>query len=129
MADSSGIDQIIAGGAGASSRANFSGLANLFDSYYKGRDEFAKNDLRDSLREGVPLGADGQPDFGAIAKLFFEKGAINEGVAAANLGQQQQNILQNQEGARYAATGQPGGQPQQPIVSPTTSRNSVTIDP
>ena len=126
MAD---IDQIIAGGAGASSRADFSKLANLFDSYYKGRDEYAKNDLRDAFREGVPTDANGQPDFGAMAKVLFQKGGLNEGVAASNLDLQRQGIQQNREGANFVATGGAPSTPDQPIVSPTTSRNSVTIDP
>jgi len=126
MAD---IDQIIAGGAGASSRADFSKLANLFDSYYKGRDEYAKNELRDAFRDGVPTDANGQPDFGAMAKVLFQKGGLNEGVAASNLDLQRQGIQQNREGANFVATGGAPSTPDQPIVSPTTSRNSVTIDP
>src|SRR3981189_3043166 len=89
MAD---IDQIIAGGAGASSRADFSNLfSGGFDAYNKGRDEKAKNDLREAFKGGVPTTPEGQPDFGAMAKVLFQKGGLNEGTAAANLGIAQQN--------------------------------------
>lgn len=120
MAD---IDQIIAGGAGASSRADFSNLfSGGFDAYNKGRDEKAKNDLRDAFKGGVPTTPEGQPDFGAMAKVLFQKGGLNEGTAAANLGIQQQGLEQNREGATYAATGQSGGQP---VVSPPSSNRTA----
>src|SRR6185312_13365575 len=125
MAD---IDQIIAGGAGASSRADFSKLANLFDSYYKGRDEYAKNDLRDAFREGVPTDANGQPDFGAMAKVLFQKGGLNEGVAASNLDISRQQLAAGQKDRALYAGGGTSPAPD-PIVGPSTSRNPVTIDP
>jgi len=127
MAD---IDQIIAGGAGASSRANFSGLSNLFDSYYKGRDEFAKNELRDAFRGGVPTDANGQPDFAAMAKTLFEKGGLNEGVAASNLGIQRDQLKLGQDVASKMGQMESGGGAS-PIVSPPSSnRNaSTTVAP
>jgi len=128
MAD---IDQIIAGGAGASSRADFSKLANLFDSYYKGRDEYVKNDLRDAFREGGPTDANGQPDFGAMAKVLFQKGGLNEGVAASNLGIQRDQLRLGQQVSANMGNAEGGAPPTggDPIVGPSTSRNSVTIDP
>lgn len=128
MADtSSSIDQIIAGGAGASSRADFSKLPGILDSYFKGRDEAAKNDLRDAFKDGVPTDASGQPDFGAMAKTLFQKGGVDQGLAAANVDLNRQGIQQNREGAVFAATGQPGGQPQQAaIVSPPSANRTAT---
>jgi len=121
MAD---IDQIIAGGAGASSRADFSGIAKLADSYYKSRDEAAKNDLRDAFKGGVPTTPDGQPDFGAMAKVLFQKGGLNEGTAAANLGiaQQNQQFAQGQSSAIQQA--ESGGQPVSP---PSSNRTAGTV--
>jgi hypothetical protein len=119
MAD---IDQIIAGGAGASSRANFDGFSGIADAFFKAREEKAKNDLRTAFKDGVPTDANGQPDFSAMAKTLFQKGGLNEGVSAANLGIQQQNIQQNQEGARYAATGQG-----QPVDIPSSNRNAAAV--
>jgi hypothetical protein len=123
MAD---IDQIIAGGAGASSRADFSGIGQLADAYYKARDEAAKNDLRDAFKNGVPLTPDGQPDFGAMAKTLFQKGGLDQGVAASNLDIQRQGIQQNREGANFVATGQTGDQPQTALVSPPSINRSGT---
>lgn len=128
MADTaSSIDQIIAGGAGASSRANFSGFDGLADAFFKARDEQAKNDLRTAFKDGVPTDASGQPDFGAMAKTLFEKGGVDQGLAAANVDLNRQGIQQNREGAVFAATGQPGGAPQQAsIVSPPSVNRSAT---
>jgi hypothetical protein len=124
MADTaSSIDQIIAGGAGAGTTADFSKLSSLFDSYYKARDETAKNDLRDAFKDGVPTDANGQPDFGAMAKTLFQKGGLDQGVAASNLDIQRQGLQQNREGAEFAATGQSGGQ-QPTIVSPPSVNRS-----
>jgi hypothetical protein len=123
MAD---IDQIIAGGAGSSSRADFSGIPKILDYFYKSKDEAAKNDLRDAFKGGVPTTSDGQPDFAAMAKTLFQKGGLSEGTAAANLGLAQQNQRFGQEQSTGIQRFESG---QQPIVSPTTSRNTVTIDP
>lgn len=113
-----GIDDIIAGGAGASSRADFSGLGDIAKAYWEGKDQRAKNDLRDAFKEGVPLTSEGQPDFSAMAKTLFQKGGLNEGTAAANLGLAQQNMLFGQ-GQSRAISGYEGGQP--PIVSPPSA--------
>jgi hypothetical protein len=77
-----GIDDIIAGGAGSSSRADFSNLfSSGFDAYNAARDQKAKNDFRDAFKGGIPTLPDGSPDFGAMAKTLYQKGGINEGNA------------------------------------------------
>jgi hypothetical protein len=122
MAD---IDQIIAGGAGASSRADFSKLADLPSYYWKGKDEFAKNELRDAFRDGVPLGPDGQPDFAAMAKTLFQKGGLNEGVAASNLDVSRQQLKAGQELAGKLGQIEGGGQPS--IVSPPSANRGASV--
>lgn len=124
MAD---IDSILAG-IGGNTRADFSGIADISKAYSEGRDQKAKNDLRDAFKGGVPLTADGQPDFSAMAKTLFQKGGLSEGTAAANLGLAQQNQQFGQGQSRNIQSFE-GGQPSQPIVGPSTSRNTVTIDP
>lgn len=124
MAD---IDQIIAGGAGASSRADFSGLAKLPEYYWKGRDEFAKNEVRDAFRGGVPTDANGNPDFGAISKTFFQKGDIGNGIAAANLDLQRQQLKFGQGQSEAIGNFENGGQPNLP-PSPNRSA-SVPVAP
>src|SRR6185369_13543109 len=96
MAD---IDQILAGGAGASTRADFSGIPGIADAYWAGKDQRAKNDLREAFKGGVPLGPDGQPDFGAMAKTLFQKGGLAEGTAASNLDLQRQSLRLGQDAA------------------------------
>lgn len=102
MAD---IDQILAGGAGASSRADFSGLAGLLDSYYKGRDQSYQQEGRDLFKGGVPTTPDGQPDFAAMGKALFQHGDVGQGTALSNLDLQRQQLLQGQNDARFMATG------------------------
>lgn len=121
----SDIDAIIAGGGKTS--ADFD-LGKINRSYWQGRDENAKNDLRDAFKGGVPLTADGQPDFGAMSKVLMQKGAFDQGIATSNLDLQRQNLKFGQEQSR-GIQGFESGQPQQQIVGPSTSRNSVTIDP
>jgi hypothetical protein len=124
----SDINQIIAGGAGSSSRADFSGIGQLADAFYKARDEQAKTDLRDAFKNGVPLGPDGQPDFGAMAKTLFQKGGLDQGVGAAKLGIEQQNLQGQRDDANFIAG---GSQPQNSIVSPPSINRSgsATVAP
>lgn len=124
MAD---IDQIIAGGAGATSRANFDALGDPVKSYFDASKQKAEFDLRRAFKDGVPTDANGQPDFGAMAKTLFQKGGLNEGVAASNLDISRQQLKAGQELAQKL--GQIEGGAPAPIVSPTTSRNSVVIEP
>jgi hypothetical protein len=112
MAD---IDQIIAGGAGASSRADFSGFGKLTDAFYKSRDEAAKNDLREAFKGGVPTLPDGSLDISSVMKTLFQKGDIAGGVGLAGAAS---------GAADRADLGRiDGPQPQQaPIVSPSVNR-------
>lgn len=116
MAD---IDQIIAGGAGASSRADFSGLSKIFDSYYRGRDEYAKNDLRDAFKGGVPTLPDGSIDYATMQRTLYQKGALDQGNALSGISARAGELE-----ALRGADGQ-----SQPTVGPSTSRNTVTPDP
>ncbi len=123
MAD---IDQIIAGGAGASSRADFSGIADIPKYYWEAKDQRAKNDLRDAFKGGVPM-KDGQPDWGAVAQTFFQKGAIDQGIAAANQALAQQKLLFGQEANKQAFPEAPA----QPAASypPSANRPGGIADP
>ena len=117
------IDQIIAGGAGSGTTADFSGIPKILDYFYKGRDEAAKNDLRTAFSPangGVPLNSDGSLDLPSVMKTLFQKGDIAGGVglAGAAAGAADRTALMNADSPQ-----------QQPIVGPSTSRNSVTIDP
>jgi hypothetical protein len=124
MAD---IDQIIAGGAGASSRADFSGIAKIPEYYWSGKEQAAKNDLREAFKDGVPLTPDGQPDFGAMAKTLFQKGGLSEGTAASNLDIQRQQLKMGQEAA--AAMGRAESpQAAEPIISPSANRGAPVTD-
>jgi hypothetical protein len=126
MAD---IDQIIAGGAGASSRATIPDFSGILDAFYKGRDQAYQQQGRNLFQGGVPTTADGQPDFAAMGKALFQHGDVGQGVALSNLDLQRNQLKLGQQAAA-AMGGAEGGQgTPQPIVGPSTSRNSVTIDP
>jgi hypothetical protein len=83
------ITQLLANAA--DTKADFD-FGKLNKSYWEGKDQFAKNELRDAFREGVPLGPDGQPDFAAMAKTLFQKGGLEQGVAASNLDVSRQQL-------------------------------------
>lgn len=102
MAD---IDQILAGGAGASSRADFSGLfSGPVDAYNAGRDTKAKTDLREAFKSGIPTLPDGSPDFGAMAKTLYQKGGIDQGNAliGASIGPTERAKLNAVDGPQEA---------------------------
>lgn len=117
MAD---ISQLLANAA--DTKADFD-LGKLNKSYWEGQDQFAKNQLRDAFKDGVPLGADGQPDFAAMAKTLFQKGGLDQGVAAANLDVSRQQLAAGQrDRAIYAGGGQPA-----PMVSPPSTNRGASV--
>jgi len=116
-----GIDEIISG-VGGNTRADFSGLfSGPVDAYNAGRDQKAKNDLRDAFKGGIPTLQDGSPDFGAMAKTLYQKGGLNEGNAliGASIGPTERAKLDSVD----------QGQPQaSTIVSPpSANRGASTI--
>jgi len=123
MAD---IAQLLA--SSAQTNADFD-LGKINKSYWEGQDQAAKVALRDAFKDGVPLTPDGQPDFAAMAKTLFQKGGLNEGVAASNLGIQRDQLKLGQDVAGKMGQMESGGA--SPIVSPPSSnRNaSTTVAP
>jgi hypothetical protein len=115
MAD---ITQLLANAA--DTKADFD-FGKLNKSYWDGKDQFAKNELRDAFREGVPLGPDGQPDFAAMSKTLFQKGGLDQGLAASNLDVSRQQLAAGQrDRALYAGGGV--GQP-----APVLPRRLLTV--
>lgn len=127
MAD---IDSIIAG-VGGGTRADFTKLPGILDSFYKGRDQAYQQEGRDIFKGGVPTTADGQPDFAAMGKALFQHGDVGQGTALSNLDLQRRQLQLGQQASDRMGQLEGGGSPApvQPIVGPSTSRNSVTIDP
>jgi hypothetical protein len=120
MAD---ITQLLANAA--DTKADFD-FGKLNKSYWEGKDQFAKNELRDAFREGVPLGPDGQPDFAAMAKTLFQKGGLEQGVAASNLDISRQQLKNGQALAEKLGQMEGGGQPA-PIVSPPSANRGASV--
>lgn len=121
MAD---IDAIIAGGAKTNADFDFN---KINKSYWEGQDQYAKNQLRDAFKDGVPTLADGSPDFGAMAKTLFQKGGLSEGTAASNLDIQRQGLKLGQEVSDKMGRME-GGQPPAPapIISPPSSNRGAS---
>jgi hypothetical protein len=120
----SDIDSIISG-VGGNTRADFSGLfSGPVDAYNSGRDQKAKNDLRDAFKGGVPLTPDGQPDFAAMGKTLFQKGGFEQGVSASNLGIARDQLKLGQEASAAMGRAEGGGQPT--IVSPPSANRSAS---
>ncbi len=125
MAD---IDSIISG-VGGNSRYDFSTFGDPVKSYFDANKQRSEKDLRESFKGGVPLGPDGQPDFGAMARTLYQHGGLEQGNAAANLDLQRQSLRLGQEASAAMGRAEGGGAPPQPTVGPSTSRNTVTPDP
>ncbi|MET4210528.1 hypothetical protein [Bradyrhizobium sp. LA2.1] len=108
----------------ADTKADFD-FGKLNKSYWEGKDQFAKNELRDAFRDGLPLDANGQPDWGTMSKVLIQKGGLEQGVAAANLDVSRQQLAAGQrDRALYAGGG--SGQPA-PIVSPPSSNRGASV--
>ncbi|MEY9709672.1 hypothetical protein [Bradyrhizobium elkanii] len=124
MAD---IDSIISGASGNTRAdfANFDPVKAFFDAN-KQRADF---DTRRAFKDGVPTDANGQPDFGAMAKTLFQKGDLGQGMAAANLGIQRDQLRLGQEASAKMGQMEAGGPqpaPQTVVVPPSTSRSAST---
>jgi hypothetical protein len=80
------IDQIIAGGAGASTRADFSGLANLPDAYRKAADFAYQQKMRNVFNDengGLPRDSDGNVDSSKLYERLMQAGGAPAVEAAA----------------------------------------------
>jgi hypothetical protein len=121
MAD---IDQIIAGGSGATSRADFSGLADIPDAYWKGKDRRYTQESRDLFKDGVPKNADGTIDYGAMRDALFKQGQLTQGTAIDNLDLERQRLKFGQQQSQGIQTFEQGGQPA--IVSPPSPNRSAS---
>lgn len=120
MAD---IDQIIAGGA--KTNANFNGFADPISAFFDTAKNRAAYDVQRAFKDGLPTDpSTGQPDWGAISKTLIQKGDMQGGISAANLGlqQQQQKFGQGQSAGIQAF--ESGGQPPQSNLPPSTNRNA-----
>lgn len=112
MAD---IAQLLANAA--DTKADFD-FGKLNKSYWEGRDQFAKNDLRDAFKDGVPM-KDGQVDVPAVMQTLFQKGDVAGGVGliGASAGMQDRALL--------AGLDKPQSQPE--IVSPPSSNRGASV--
>lgn len=102
----------------AQTNADFD-LGKINRSYWQGRDEYAKNDLRDAFKGGVPTNPDGSIDYATMQRTLYQKGALEQGNALSGISARASELA--------ALNG--ADSPAQPIVGPSTSRNSVAIDP
>lgn len=118
MAD---IDSIISGASG-NTRYDFSTFGDPVKSYFEAKDQRAKNDLRDAFKGGVPTLPDGSIDYGSMQRTLYQKGALDQGNALSGISARagELDALRGADGPTASS---------QPIVGPTTSRNSVTPDP
>jgi len=114
MAD---IDAIIAGGAKTNADFDF---GKINRAYWQGRDEYAKNDLRDAFKGGVPTLPDGSIDYATMQRTLYQKGALDQGNALSGISARAGEL----EALRSA-----DGQSQPNAGPPSTSRNTVTPDP
>lgn len=125
MAD---IDQILAGGAGASSRADFSGIGDIAESYWKGKDRRYTQESRDLFKDGVPTNPDGTINYAAMRDALFKHGELGPGQAIDNLDIQRQQLKFGQQQSAGIQSFEGGAPPpQQPaIISPPSANRSAS---
>lgn len=119
MAD---IDEIISGVRG-NTRYDFSAIGDPVKTFRDAQKQADETNLRRAFRDGVPTDENGQPDFAAMSKVLFQRGGLNEGVAASNLDIQRQQLKNGQILADRLGALEGGGQPQ--IVSPPSPNRSA----
>ncbi|MGW1422694.1 hypothetical protein ACWAT4_21570 [Bradyrhizobium manausense] len=118
MAD---IDEIISGARG-NTRYSFDAIGDPVKTFRDAQKQADETNLRRAFRDGVPTDASGQPDFAAMSKVLFQKGGLNEGVAASNLDIQRQQLKNGQAIAeRMGQLESGGGQPLPPSANRTAS--------
>jgi hypothetical protein len=118
------IDEIISGARG-NTRYSFDAIGDPVKAFRDAQKQADETNLRRVFRDGVPTDASGNPDFAAMSKVLFQKGGLNEGVAASNLDIQRQQLQAGKELAdRLGAL--EGGQPQPQIVSPPSPNRSAS---
>lgn len=121
MAD---IDEIIAGTRGNVRFDVGAAIGDPVKSFFDASKQRAEFDTRRAFKDGVPLDENGQPDFGAISKTFFQKGDFGQGIAAANLDLQRQQLKFGQQQSTGIQNFEQGGSPtQQSIISPSANRS------
>lgn len=127
MAD---IDEIISGARG-NTRYDFSAIGDPVKIFRDAQKQADEANLRRAFKDGVPTDENGQPDFAAMSKILFQKGGLNEGVAASNLDIQRQQLKAGQALSERLAGLEGGGQqpqsqPQPQIVSPPSPNRSAS---
>jgi hypothetical protein len=124
MAD---IDEIISGARG-NTKYDFAAIGDPVKTFRDAQKQADETNLRRAFKDGVPTGPDGQPDFAAMAKVLFQKGGLEQGVAASNLDISRQQIKNGQVLADRLGAMEGGGQPSQPsIVSPPSANRTATV--
>jgi hypothetical protein len=118
MAD---IDEIISGARG-NTRYDFAAIGDPVKSFRDAQKQADETNLRRAFKDGVPTDENGQPDFAAMSKTLFQKGGLDQGLAASNLDVSRQQLAAGQrDRALYAGggTGQPA-----PVLPPSASRGA-----
>lgn len=125
MAD---IDQIIAGGAGSSSRADFSGIADIPEAYWKGKDRRFTQEGRDLFKGGVPTNPDGSVNWGAVSRSLLGHGDVGQSVSTENTDIARQQLRMGQQALEQSQSYERGGPPpsQPTIVSPPSPNRSAS---
>jgi hypothetical protein len=124
MAD---IDEIISGARG-NTRYNFEAFGDPVKTYRDAQKQADETNLRRAFKDGVPTDENGQPDFAAMSKILFQKGGLDQGVAASNLDISRQQLKAGQALAEKMGQMEGGGQPTAPaIVSPPSSNRGASV--
>lgn len=129
----SDIDQILAGGAGSSSRADFSGLADIPDAYWKGKNQAYTQEGRDLFKGGIPTvkNPDGTTsvDWAQVSQKLLGHGDVPQAVSTETTGIARDQLRLGAQ-ALQQSQGYETGQPQQqPILPPSANRQVTPATP
>lgn len=108
------------GGWGAP-RVDFSWLANLPNNFYQGAQEKQQYDRSRAFQNGLPMDANGNVDWTAVAQTLAKNGDVQNLPALANQAQNQKFLTQAQGFQPIAPGTAPQASPvpsQQPVASP-----------
>lgn len=107
----------------AKTNADFSQIANLAPSYWKGLEQAYTQGQREAFKNGMPLDKDGNPDFNKVTDVLLKKQGIPGLQTAIGL----QDLLFGQKVQQQRALGPGFAQPQGEVSSlpPNTSPGAV----
>lgn len=111
----SDLSQLLSNSAQTNADFDFSKIGK---SYWEGKDQTAKTDLREAFKGGVPTNPDGSIDYGSMQRTLYQKGALEQGNSLMG-----PSVREGEVRLANSVDGQPQ---QSNIVSPPSANRSAS---